>query len=193
MYLRIPSVRTDNVSENSPTPTLFKPAKRTAYDVYCLRGEITKGPGKKTPTHTNQQQAPDIYHLLSLYIYVKLRLRLSLLSLRKRNTAVINFTAKCCCTVPEYSNLTQSLVEKSMLYLQQERWSLAIVLLHFPSTAKQSLWSLFLHLLAEFWVTGGLRLGQGRFLHSEACLGVLRAKKKQTSVKHNSAVFEPGI
>lgn len=52
MYLRIPSVRTDNVSENSPTPTLFKPAKRTAYDVYCLRGEITKGPGKKTQTHT---------------------------------------------------------------------------------------------------------------------------------------------
>lgn len=72
MYLRIPSVRTDNVSENSPTPTLFKPAKRTAYDVYCLRGEITKGPGKKTQTHTNQQQTPDINHLLSLYIYVKL-------------------------------------------------------------------------------------------------------------------------
>lgn len=71
-YLRIPRVRTDNVLENCPTPTLFKPAKRTSYDVYCLRGEITKGPRNKMQVQMNKQQNSDMFLLFSYCVDVKL-------------------------------------------------------------------------------------------------------------------------
>lgn len=67
-YLRIPWVRTVNVSENCPTPTAFKAAKRTVYDVYCLREVITNGPSK-TQIHTNKQQSSDSVFVLLIYSF----------------------------------------------------------------------------------------------------------------------------
>lgn len=68
-YLRIPWVRTVNVSENCPTPTAFKAAKRTVYDVYCLREVITNGPSKKTQIHINKQQSSDNVLILLVYLF----------------------------------------------------------------------------------------------------------------------------
>lgn len=43
LYLRIPMVRTGLFSENWPTPTALEAAKRTVYEVYCVRLVMTKG------------------------------------------------------------------------------------------------------------------------------------------------------
>lgn len=43
LYLLIPMVRTGLFSENWPTPTALEAAKRTIYEVYCVRLVMTKG------------------------------------------------------------------------------------------------------------------------------------------------------
>lgn len=43
LHLRIPMVRTGLISEKCPTPTALEAAKRTVYDVYCLRLVMTNG------------------------------------------------------------------------------------------------------------------------------------------------------
>lgn len=43
LHLRIPMVRTGLFSEKCPTPTALEAAKRTVYDVYCLRLVMTNG------------------------------------------------------------------------------------------------------------------------------------------------------
>lgn len=47
LYLRIPMVRTGLFSENWPTPTGLEAAKRTVYEVYCLRLVMAKGSVEK--------------------------------------------------------------------------------------------------------------------------------------------------
>lgn len=43
LHLRIPMVRTALFSEKCPAPTALEAAKRTVYDVYCLRLVMTNG------------------------------------------------------------------------------------------------------------------------------------------------------
>lgn len=70
-YLRIPWVRTVNVFEKCPTPTAFKAAKRTVYDVYCLREVITNGSSKKKhrSTQINSRVIKKLYSFRTVIMY----------------------------------------------------------------------------------------------------------------------------